>query len=194
MVKLSKITIVLSILIFTLTSLTSKQNELETDFQTKVDNFLQKYSTDFVVVSQTFIYNGNDPILDKTETIWHKSITLKSKKSFKNKYDQTVFQRLFLGFYQYETEEQCSSALDSLLNCFGTGCGKIKWGDTIEAFKITPTVYLINDKTIITCKIFCEQENNFWTTFKHDLITTFANETSRIIDAGCGGQISFRKF
>ena len=195
MLRLTKITIILTILTFALTSFTSEQDASAADFPASVDNFLKKYSADFSVVSETYLgNNGNDFILDKTETTWYKSVTLKNKKSFKSKYNQTVYQRLFLGFYQYDTEEQCSAALDSLLNCFGTDCGKIKWGDDVKAIKTTPIVYLINEKTIIFCKIHCEHTDNFWTTFKHDLIMTFGNGASGIIEAGCGGPINFRKF
>jgi hypothetical protein len=190
-----KITVIFTILTFALTSFTSNQDEPAIDFPESVDSFIKKYSADFSEVPQTHNLESNDFVLDnKVITTWNKTVTLKRKKSFKNKYDQTVYQRLFLGFYQYDTEKQCSAALDSLLNCFGTDCCKIKWGDNIKGFKTTPRVYLINEKTIITCKIYCEHVDNFWITFKHDLIMTFGNESSIIIDAGCGGPINFRKF
>ena len=191
---LSPTTIILLILIFALTSLTSKQDKLATDFQTSVDSFIKKYSADFKTVAETFNSDGNDFILEKkVKTSWNKTVTLKRKTSFKNKYDQTAYQRLFLGFYQYDTDKQCSAALDSLLNCFGTDCSKLKWGDNGKSLKTTPTIYLINEREIIVCKIHCEHTNDFWTTFKHDLTTTFENATSRIIDAGCGGPINFNK-
>ena len=195
--RLTKITIIFTILTFALTSFTSNQDEPEIDFPTSVDSFIKKYSADFSVVSKTYNSESNDFVLEsKVINTWNKTVTLKRKKSFKNKYDQTVYQLLFLGFYQYDTEKQCSAALDSLLNCFGTDCGKIEWGggDNIKYFKTTPRVYLINEKTIITCKIYCEHTDDFWTTFKYDLIMTFGNGASGIIEAGCGGPIYFRKF
>lgn len=188
-------TIILLILTFALTSLTSKQDKLASDFQTSVDSFIKKYSEDFTTVTETFNYDGNDFVLDKkVKTSWDKTVTLKHKTAFKNKYDQTVYQRLFLGFYQYDTDKQCSAALDSLLNCFGTDCGKINWGDNGKSLKTTPTIYLINEREIIVCKIHCEHTNDFWTTFKHDLTMTFGNGTSGIIDSGCGGPVNFKKF
>ena len=188
-------TIILFISTFALTSLTSKRDKLATDFQTSVDSFIKKYSTDFSTVTETFDSDGNDFILDKkVRTSWDKPVTLKHKTAFKNKYGQTVYQRLFLGFYQYDSGKQCSAALDSLLNCFGTDCGKLKWGDNGKSLKTTPTIYLINEREIIVCKIHCEHTNDFWTTFKNDLTTTFGNGTSGIIEAGCGGAVHFRKF
>ncbi len=188
-------TIILLIMTFALTSLTSKKDKLVTGFQTSVDSFIKKYSADFTTVTKTYNSAGNDFILDnKVKTSWDKTITLKCKTSFKNHYDQKVYQRLFLGFYQYDTDKQCTAALDSLLNCFGTDCGKIKWGDNSKSLKTTPTIYLINEREIIVCKIHCEHTNDFWTTFKHDLALTFGNGSSGIIDASCGGSINFRKF
>ncbi|MFM9947251.1 MAG: hypothetical protein ACKV1O_04875 [Saprospiraceae bacterium] len=188
-------TIILLILTFAFTSLSSKRDKPATDFQTSVDRFVKKYSTDFRTVTETFNSDGNDFILDKkVKTSWNRTATLKRKTAFKNEYGQTVYQRLFLGFYQYDTDKQCAAALDSLLNCFGTDCGKIKWGDNGIKLKTTPILYLKNEKEIIVCKIKCEHSNDFWTTFKHDLTATFCNGTSGIIDAGCGGPVNFRKF
>lgn len=83
--------------------------------------------------------------------------------------------------------------MDSFLNCLETDCSKIKWGDNGKSIKATPTIYLINEREIIVCKIQCEHKNDFWTTFKHDLTTTFGNGTYRTIDTGCGGPINFKK-
>ena len=84
--------------------------------------------------------------------------------------------------------------MESLLNCYGTDCGKLKWGEEGKSLKTTPSIYLINNKEIIVCKIHCDHTNDFWTKFKNELTTKFGCGTSRIIDAGCGGPINFRKF
>lgn len=108
-------TIILLILTFALTSLTSKQDNLTTDFQTSIDSFIKKYSANFTTVTETYHSDGNDFVLDKKgKNSWNKTITLKCKTFFKNKYDQTVYERLFLGFYQYDIDKQCSAALDRL--------------------------------------------------------------------------------
>lgn len=180
---------------FGLTSPTSQQDNVASNFQQRVDEFIKKHSADFTPVTETYHANGNDRILDKkVKTVWNKNVTLKGKTSFKNKYDQTVYQRLFLGYYQYETDQQCSAALDSLLNCFGTDCDQLKWGDNGKKLKSTPTYYLINEREIIVCKIHCVHTNAFWTTFKHDLAMTFGSGSSGIIETDCGGPVRFRKF
>jgi hypothetical protein len=115
-----------------------------------VDSFIKKYSADFATVNEIFDRNGNDFILDKkVRTSWSKIVTLERKTTFKNIYDQTVYQRLYLGFYQYDTDKQCSAAEDSLLNCFGTDCDSFSWGDnckSLHLYKIQMTNNLDDSK------------------------------------------------
>jgi hypothetical protein len=143
-------TILLLIATFALISLTSKQGIPATDFQTGVESFIKKYSADFATVNETFNRNGNDFILDKkVRTSWSKIVTLERKTTFKNIYDQTVYQRLYLGFYQYDTDKQCSAAEDSLLNFFGTDCHRLSWGDngkSLHLYKIQMTNNLDDSK------------------------------------------------
>lgn len=189
------IRIILILFIVPLTSLTSNKDSEGSSFQTKVDSFIEKYACDFITISENFYSEGNDYILDKkVVTRWSKTITLKSKTSFKNHYNQTIYQRIFLGFYEYETEKLCSAAKDSLLTCLGNDCEKLSWGDSGKSLKTPPFNYLINEKEIIVCKISCEHKNDFWTTFKHDMNLTFGNGASGIIEAECGGPVNFRKF
>lgn len=191
MIKMGIVT--LFILTFAITSLIGSQGKNSKSIETNVENFIKKYASKFSVVAEKFNRVSNDGVLnEKVETTWKKNITLKCKTLFKNKYNQKVYQRLFLGFYQYENEKLCSSALDSLLNCMGTDCAKLKWGEEQRGFKTTPCLYLINEKEIIVCKIHCEHSNNFWVEFKNDLISTFRSDKTRVIDVGCGGHASFK--
>ena len=187
-------TIILPILTFALTSLTSKQDELASDFQMSVDRFVKKYSADHTISKENLDGAGQQYALDtRTKPTWSKKMTLKSKTSFINKYNQKVYQRLYLSFYRYDKDQQCTAALDSLLNCFGGLCGNIKWGVKGQSAKTIPCIYIINEREIVACHVNCEQVNDFWATFKQDLTATFGNTTSRIIDTGCGGSINFNK-
>jgi hypothetical protein len=133
-------TIILLISTFALISVTSKQGIPATDFQTGVESFIKKYSADFATVDETFNRDGNDFILDKkVRTSWSKIVTLERKTTFKNIYDQTAYQRLYLGFYQYDTNKQCSAAVDSLLNCFGTDCDSFSWGENCKSLHLYKT-------------------------------------------------------
>lgn len=185
--------VLLFLLPFTFSCLKSGNENLTNNFQTKLESFVKKYSKNFSAVTERFNPASNDGVLnEKVETAWKENVTLKCKSYFKNKYNQKVYQRLFLGFFQYESEKLCSSALDSLLNCMGTDCAKLKWGDEERGFMTTPCFYLIGEKQIIVCKIHCEHLNNFWVEFKNDLLSTFRSDKTRVIDVGCGGYASFK--
>ena len=184
----------LCVSIFILTSLTSNKITSGSTFKGEVDSFLEKYSAGFSAIPERYNSFGNDYILDtKVMSSWKKIVTLKSKIKFENNYKQIVSQRLFLGFYKYENKVKCSAALDSLLACFGNDCAKIKWGEQVSSLKATPSIYIVNDSEIIVCHIRCEQINNSWEIFKDELIHTFGEENSGVIESGCGGPVEFRK-
>lgn len=176
-------------------SFTTKFFQQKNDFELKVDSFLKKYSTDFSLSNDRFSNNSNDFVLDnKTKSDLSKVVTLKCKTSFVNQYKQTVYQRLYLGFYQFNSQKDCNAALDSLLNCFGTDCQKIKRGENGQLVKTSPVFYLLNENQIIVCHIACEHKNEFWKTFTYDLKMNFGNEGSFTIYSDCGGPITFNKF
>ena len=164
------------------------------DFGFKIDSFLKKYSQNFKTINENFNSNGNDFVLDnKTKSLWVKKVTLKNNTPFINSDKKIVYQRLYLSFYQYESPQQCTTAVDSLLNCFGTDCWSIKRGTDINGVHTTPNIYVINEKEIIVCHLFCEHQNESWIKFKNELITTFGNSGSDVIISGCGGPLTFRK-
>ncbi len=153
--------------------------------------FVLDRTDDFDVVSERFARETNDYVLhSRTSAERTEEFTMKSKSAFVNKYNQKVYQRLYFGTYQYETPEQCEAALDSLLDCFGTDCAPLKWGDTSRSFKITPTVYIIRDRQIIFCKTACEQHNASWDTFVSEMVAELADK-HRYIVVGCGGHPAF---
>ena len=192
--------LILTLSIFVFGGLTSKIETPKSDFEFKVENFLKKYSSDFSESPERLLKNYNDLVLDsKVKNVWSKSVTLKSKTSFVNSNKQIVFQRLYLGFYQFSSSSSskaysATSVVDTLLNCFGSECQKIKRGINGQSVKTSPVFYLLNENEIIVCHIACEHSNDFWATFKHDLKMTFGNDASTIIDVGCGGPINFNKF
>lgn len=187
--------IIMSLSIFALTSMSNRQQTSTTNFQTRVEGFVKKYSTHFTTSIDNIDVKGQQYTLDtRTKPTWTKKVTLRSKTSFVNNYRQTVYQRLNLSFYQYDTNAKCTAALDSLLNCFGGECCKLNWGDSAQSAKSIPCIYIINETEIVACHINCEHQNDFWTKFKHDLEMTFRDGASAIIESGCGGSINFRKY
>ena len=164
-------------------------------FEEKIDSFLSSYSKDFDESAERFINSKyNDPVLEAhAQSQWKKIATLKKKVSFKNHYDQKVFQRLFMGFLAFEDAESCESAFQALIDCLGMSCSKVTWDQEIKGMKTTPFIYIKTETEIIFCKIKCEHENPFWKEFKHELIENFGVSPSKIIEAGCSGPVSFNE-
>jgi hypothetical protein len=182
----------LTVAAFAFTGLVSGLTTPASDFEIKVDSFLKKYSADFVVSKENLDGTGQQHTVHNT--IWTKKITLKSRAPIKNNYNQTSYQRLYLAFYKFADNNRSKAAMDSLLNCFGGDCGKIKWGAEGQSSKTTPCIFIFNETEIISCHINCERENGDWTKYKHDIELYFGSKSSSIMETGCGGPINFKKF
>lgn len=157
----------------------------------KMKSFLDKYSSNYTIGESTS--NFAFTLEKKTEYTSKKKTQLKSKISFKNKYNQTVFQRIEFFVFQYETETKCNAAIDSLLRCFPTECSKVTRDKDMKAFKVTPSIFILNKKSIIVGNTACEQLNENWDGFKSELIKTFAESESKKITTGCGGPLEWQK-
>ena len=146
----------LTILTIILTSFIPQKQTDKSEFEMKVEKFVNILKSDYgESQNRRFHSLYNDIALEKkSNSTWNKTITLKCKKTFKNNYNQTVNQTLYLGFHDFETVDKCNQAFDTLLTCLGTGCQKVNWGVMRKGFKTTPFIYLKTDKQIIFCKIF----------------------------------------
>lgn len=170
-----------------------RQTSTSDNFKTKTETFLKKYSADYSVSPDNLDGSGYQWVLDtKTKHSWTKKQTLKCNKSFINKYQQTSYQRLFFAFYQYNTEQNCKTAFDTLINHFPGDGYKIKQGTNIKALKTIPAIYLINKTVIITCHIYCEQLQDNWSSIQKDIIDTFGDTPSIIITTGCSGPLEWK--
>ncbi len=164
------------------------------DFENKINGFLKNYSADFVLSKKDNLEGtGQQFALEKINPTWKRKITLKSKVTIQNKYKQPSYERLYLAFYKFEDQKQCTAAMDTLLNCFGGDCFKIKWGVTGQTAKTTPCLYIFNETEIISCHISCETENEFWPKFKRDLEVHFSHGAYKVLEAGSGGPLNFRE-
>ena len=177
-----------------MTSFTVVNQVEQSDFGIKIETFLEGFETDFEKSPERYLNSEyNDLTLEtKTNSMWNKTLTLKSRKTFKNHYNQTVKQRLFLGFHNFENAEKCNEAFVKIMDCLGD-CQKINWGEEKKALKTTPFIYIKTEREIVFCKIFCEHENNFWITFKERFETEFKTKKYKIITAGCGGPLAFKE-
>lgn len=114
-------------------------------------------------------------------------IAIKAKKSHSNKnsYDKSVYTRIQIWQFDFETNEKREQATDSLLNCFPNDCAKVK-RQIDQGIKITPSIWVFTDKTIYIAQTACEQVDEKWTEFKKEFTDTFAYNDSEIIVTECG--------
>lgn len=182
-------------LIVILTSFSVDKLNSKSDFEIKVDSFLKKLDGKYNVSSERFSNSKlNENTLEKLKySTWSKTVTYKCKNSFRNHYKQKIYQRFYLGFHEYDTKEKCDTAFDKVMNCLGTDCQKITWGDGKYGLKTTPFIYVKTEKQIVFCKIHCEHTNAFWEEFKKQIEQEFKTEKFKIIIAGCGGPLIFKK-
>lgn len=185
---------ILTLMTIILTSFSVDKQTVKTDFEIKVEKFINGLKTDFEESPERFLNSKhNDFTLEtKTNSTWNKTLTLKNKKTFKNHYGQTVKQRLYMGFHDYETEENCNQAFDTLMKCLGTDCQTVNWGDEKTGLKTTPFIYLKTEKQIVFCKISCEHKNDFWEDIKRLLEEGFKTGKYKIITTDCGGPLTFK--
>lgn len=181
------------ILILGYIALVSFQSKQELPFDKKVSDFLIRYKLDYNESSDRFAHaNYNDRTLGaKVQSQWNKTITLKSKTLFTNKYDQKVYPSFYLGFYQFSSPSTCKQAYDQLLECMGTDCGTVQWGKT-KAIKSPPFIYIKTHTEIVFCKTKCEHDSPSWKRIKDDLRSTFVQEKSQVIEANCGSIESYQ--
>ena len=105
--------------------------------------------------------------------------------SNKNSYNKPVYTRIQMWQFDYETNEKRNQATDSLLNCFPNDCFKIK-RQIDQEIKITPSIWVISDKTIYIAITACEQVDDKWTKFIADFVESLAKNDSEIIITECG--------
>jgi hypothetical protein len=186
-------TINLIILTVGLTINSFSQEVSDSSYQYRVDNFLSTLSEKFSESTEMFTNSRNNDFTLETKVTsqWKRIITLKKKTSYKNDYDQVVYQRLFMGFLQFKDSENCEAAFKALLTCLGTDCADVDWGNELKGIKTTPFIFIKTETEIIFCKIYCEHRNEFWTSVKKDIKQTFGTPGTKTIEAGCGGPLKF---
>lgn len=183
------ITIIFSV--FVLVSWINRDEDPQAAFQLRISQYISSFETGYSVAHEN-TDQPKDKFAQKTNPVWYKSLTLKSKKTFLNKNSQQAYQRLFLSFYTYTDKVQCAAALGCLLQCFGGNCEQLEWNDTLTSLKITPTIYVISETDIAVCNRHCEQEGLEWESARKEFLETFAGADSKIISTGCGGPAHFQ--
>jgi hypothetical protein len=112
--------------------------------------------------------------------------TLKAKKAHFNKsYGGNITTQIQIWQFDFETNEKCKQAVDSLLNCFPIDCFQIK-RQVNEGVKIAQSIWILGKKRIIAAQTACEQVDEKWINFKRDLVKEFADSDTEIIVTECG--------
>ena len=170
------------IIILTFSLLTAFQNGQEKTILNFASN-----QTDFEII-QTFKTGHFVNSIENHQLHNQKfEIAIKAKKSHSNKksYDKTVYTRIQMWQFDFDTKEKRKQATDSLLNCFPNDCEKIKI-QVDQGIKITPSIWVFTDKTIYIAQTACEQVDKKWSEFKSEFSNTFADNDSEIIVTECG--------
>ena len=123
----------------------------------------------------------------KKSATYTKAVELKSKVVHSNKNSRFVERNQLIGFYafEYPNKKVCKLSVDLLLQCFPNFCVAVERGKPIND-KITPSVYIINDKTVYCIETFCEDVNEQWKEVLKKFVDTFADNSSMIILTECG--------
>jgi len=113
-------------------------------------------------------------------------ITLKAKNSHSNQnsYNKTIYSRIQMWQFEFETTEKCKQTIDSLLNCFSDGCSIKR--QVNQTAKTTPSIWILDKKRIIIAETSCEHVDEKWNNFKRDFAKTFADVDTEIIVTECG--------
>ena len=151
------------------------------DYQTKAENFLKNQETCYLQRTTKSIFTWT--LEKQSNFIWKKQVKLHAKDNDKS---------IDLFFYEYSANDQCQKAYQALLNCFPTECTKLTENNNIKAFKITPSIFIVNSKTITIANVKCEEQTDNWEMIKQALIDEFSNEESKIIITGCGGPLEWK--
>lgn len=118
---------------------------------------------------------------------YSKAAELKAKQTHATKISRFQERNQTIGFYafEYPNKKVCKLAVDSLLQCFPNFCIAVERGKPVND-QITPSVYIINDKTVYCLETFCEDVNEQWEAIVKKFVTTFASNSSTIILTECG--------
>lgn len=135
--------------------------------------------------STTQYYRMLAPLRERAS--FSKAVALKSIAVHSTKKSKFRERNQLIGFYAFEfpSKKECTQAMDSLLNCFPNFCISIV-ANKPSTGKLTPSVYIINSKTIYCIETFCEDVNEQWENVVENAIADFADKKSTIISSDCG--------
>ncbi|MBO6516807.1 MAG: hypothetical protein JJ975_09675 [Bacteroidia bacterium] len=152
-----------------------------------LDSFVKTQLETYEVIAPTTSFNVTYALeryqLHREKT----SAALKSLNSHSNEnsYNLTVYSRIYLWQFDFSSNERCSQAIDSLMNCFPIDCTPIeKYENT--PMKTPPSIWVLNKNSIYIAQTACEQVDSNWVTFKHEFVERLATDQAPVIVTDCG--------
>jgi hypothetical protein len=99
-----------------------------------------------------------------------------------------------MSFYIYEfsNENESDTAYREILNCFGPACGSIVKNKNYKGYKISPTIFIFNRKSIIIAKTNCKNKELLEGSLREKIVEHLASSESDVLFAGCGGPLKWR--
>ena len=113
----------------------------------------------------------------------HICYQLKSKRLFKNIYDQKNHLQYFLSFYHFNDTAKCRAAVDRFFS--RNRIEGLKYRVDGSA-KTSPMVMIFNSKSIYCLYGHCETELAPWETLKEAYIAEYAENNATLLIAKCG--------
>ncbi len=171
----------LTILLLIACTSTTPKSQSHVEFKDKVEAFLasevNKYSTQQNDSKFTWT-------LDR-----QKNHTWVKKVRIYNKSENVVID---LFFYEYQDTSNLEDAYEALLGCFPTDCMKLSEGQERKAFKTTPSLFIVNAKTIVVVNTKCENHNSgMWSNVTTAIYEEFSTKSAKIISTSCGGSLKW---
>lgn len=185
---------IFSALVILLCSMRQQDDAKTTTLQTVIDSFLRHYESKYNISKRALVSGDSAVSAGSQKMLLHQEITLTSKTLTLNQYKQKSHLRLKLHFQQYENESQCQAATKKFMDCFGTDCNKLTWGDTSRSYKTVPSIFIFTKTEIISCRASCEQAGSIWEIFRKDVEKAFGKGSYKVIETKCGGKPSFRSY
>ncbi len=158
----------------------------------RLDSFILLHQTQYTQSNDRHFGTNNSPALSSSKTLWSKNITLKSRELVANVYKQSAFQQFYMTFNEYGSSAECSAAKDSLMGYIRKE-SSAEWGDSGKTMKTTPFLYIINETTIISCFVSCEQADKTWDNLQQEMLLFFGTAHPTTIKSGCGGPLTFSR-
>ncbi|MBP5423164.1 MAG: hypothetical protein J6Y78_12060 [Paludibacteraceae bacterium] len=149
---------------------------------TRFEDFAKKLDVAYYCLPNKAPYDFRSAFLESWEP--NECYQLKSKKLFKNSYDQKSYLQYFLSFYHFNDTTKCRAAVDRFFS-----------KERIEGLKYmvdgsaktSPMVMIFNSKSIYCLYGFCKTELAPWETLKEAFIAEYAENNAILLIAKCGG-------